>query len=62
MTHEYVEARDIKALIFCAAGTGKTHMIALLMDKEPSTISHSTPCAARPVRVDKLEEEGNGFK
>ena len=58
MTHGYVEARDIKALIFGAAGTGKTHTIALLMDEEPPTIRHSTPCATRPVRVDKLEEEG----
>ena len=58
MTHGYVEARDIKALIFGAAGTGKTHTIALLMDEEPSVIRRSTPCATRPVRVDKLEEEG----
>ena len=58
MTHGYVEARDIKALIFGAAGTGKTHTIALLMDEEPSAIRQSTPCATRPVRVDKLEEEG----
>jgi len=57
MTHGYVEARDIKALIFGAAGTGKTHTIALLMDEEPSAIRSSTPCATRPVRVDKLEED-----
>ena len=58
MTHGYVEARDIKALIFGAAGTGKSHTIALLMDEEPPAIRHSTPCATRPVRVDKLEKEG----
>ena len=58
MTHGYVEARDIKALIFGAAGTGKSHTIALLMDEEPPTIRCSTPCATRPVRVDKLEKEG----
>ena len=58
MTHGYVEARDIKALIFGAAGTGKTHTIALLMDEEPPEVRRSTPCATRPVRVDKLEEEG----
>ena len=58
MTHGYVEARDIKALIFGAAGTGKTHTIALLMDEEPSAIRHSTPCATRPVRVDKLVKDG----
>ena len=58
MTHGYVEARDIKALIFGAAGTGKSHTIALLMDEEPPVIRRSTPCATRPVRVDKLEEEG----
>ena len=58
MTHGYVEARDIKALIFGAAGTGKSHTIALLMDEEPPTICRSTPCATRPVRVDKLEKEG----
>ena len=58
MTQGYVEARDIKALIFGAAGTGKSHTIALLMDEEPPTIRRSTPCATRPVRVDKLEKEG----
>ena len=58
MTHGYVEARDIKALIFGAAGTGKTHTIALLMDEEPPAKRCSTPCATRPIRVDKIEEEG----
>ena len=58
MTLGFVEARDIKALIFGAAGTGKTHTIALLMDEEPPLMRRSTPCATRPVRVDKLEEEG----
>ena len=58
MTHGYVEARDIKALIFGAAGTGKTHTIALLMDEEPPMKRCSTPCATRPVRVDKIEEQG----
>ena len=58
MTHGYVEARDIKALIFGAAGTGKTHTIALLMDEEPPIVRRSTPCATRPVRVDKIEEQG----
>ena len=58
MTHGYVEARDIKALIFGAAGTGKTHTIALLMDEEPPVKRCSTPCATRPIRVDKIEEEG----
>ena len=57
MTHGYVEARDIKALIFGAAGTGKTHTIALLMDEEPPVKRCSTPCATRPIRVDKIEEE-----
>ena len=58
MTHGHVEARDIKALIFGAAGTGKTHTIALLMDEEPPTVRRSTPCATRPVRVDRIEEQG----
>ena len=58
MTHGYVEARDIKALIFGAAGTGKTHTIALLMDEEPPVKRCSTPCATRPIRVDKIEEQG----
>ena len=61
MTHGYVEARDIKALIFGAAGTGKTHTIALLMDEEPPTVRRSTPCATKPIRVvstTKTEEEG----
>ena len=51
MTHGYVEAIDIKALIFGAAGTGKSHTIALLMDEEPPAIRCSTPCATKPIRV-----------
>ena len=58
MAHGFVEARDIKALIFGAAGTGKTHTIALLMDEEPPMKRCSTPCATRPIRVDKIEEQG----
>ena len=61
MTHGYVEARDIKALIFGAAGTGKSHTIALLIDEEPPTVRRSTPCATKPIRVvstTKIEEEG----
>ena len=57
MTHGYVEARDIKALIFGAAGAGKTHTIALLMDEEPPAIRRSTPCATRPIRVEKIEDQ-----
>ena len=59
MTHGYVEARDIKALIFGAAGTGKSHTIAMLMDEEPPMIRRSTPCATKPIRVvstTKIEE------
>ena len=51
MKDGYVEARDIKALIFGAAGTGKSHTIALIMDEEPPSVRHSTPCATRPVRA-----------
>ena len=51
MTYGYVEAREIKALIFGAAGTGKTHTIALLMDEEPPTVRCSTPCATKPIRA-----------
>ena len=61
MMHGYVEARDIKALIFGAAGTGKSHTIALLMNEEPPTVRRSTPCATKPIRVvstTKIEEEG----
>ena len=58
MTHGYVEARNIKAVIFGAAGTGKTHTIALLMDEEPPTKLCSTLYATRPIRVDKIEEDG----
>ena len=61
MMHGYVEARDIKALIFGAAGTGKSHTIALLMDEQPPMVRCSTPCATKPIRVvstTKIEEEG----
>jgi len=51
MTHGYVVARDIKALILGAAGTGKSHTIALIMDEDPPAVRHSTPCATRPVRA-----------
>ena len=51
MKHGHVECRDIKALIFGSAGTGKTHTIALIMEEEPPTVRRSTPCAKRPVRA-----------
>ena len=64
MTHGYVEARDIKALILGAAGTGKSHTIALIMDEDPPTVRRSTPCATRPVRAvsrTRAEKRGNKF-
>ena len=63
MSHGYVEARDIKALIFGVAGSGKSHTIALLMDEEPPTIRKSTPCATRPIRaVSRTRVEQSGEK
>jgi len=63
MTHGYVEARDIKALIFGAAGTGKSHTIALIMDEDPPAVRRSTPCATRPVRaVMRTRAETRGIK
>ena len=64
MAHGYVEARDIKALILGAAGTGKSHTIALIMDEDPPTVRRSTPCATRPVRAvsrTRAEAKGNKF-
>jgi len=63
MKDGYVEARDIKALIFGAAGTGKTHTIALLMDEEPPSARRSTPCATRPIRaVSRTRAQKRGEK
>ena len=56
MKDGYVEARDIKAIIFGAAGTGKSHTIALIMDDEPPSVRRSTPCATRPVRATRAEK------
>ena len=53
-----VEVRDIKALIFGAAGTGKSHTVALIMDEEPPSVRRSTPCATRPVRATRAEKRG----
>ena len=58
MKDGYVEARDIKALIFGAASTGKSHTIALIMDEEPPSVRRSTPCATRPVRVTRAAKRG----
>ena len=63
MKHGRVECRDIKALIFGSAGTGKTHTIALIMEEEPPTVRRSTPCAKRPVRaVSRANIERKGKK
>ena len=63
MKHGHVECRDIKALIFGSAGTGKTHTIALIMEEEPPTVRRSTPCAKRPVRaVSRARIERKGKK
>ena len=64
MTHGYVETRDIKTLILGAAGTGKSHTIALILDEDPPAIRRSTPCATRPVRAvsrTRAEKRGNKF-
>ena len=55
MKDGYVEVRDIKTLIFGAAGTGKSHTIALIMEEEPPSVRRSTPCATRPVRATRAE-------
>jgi len=44
MTCGYVEARDIKALILGAAGTGKSHTIALIMDEDPPAVRQTADC------------------
>ena len=63
MKHGHVECRDIKALIFGSAGTGKTHTIALIMEEDPPTVRRSTPCAKRPVRaVSRARIERKGKK
>ena len=63
MKHGHVKCRDIKALLFGSAGTGKTHTIALIMEEEPPTIRYSTPCAKRPVRaVSRARIEKKGKK
>ena len=61
MKHGHVESRNIKALIFGAAGTGKSHTLALIMDEEPPKVRRSTPCATRPVRAvsrSRIERKG----
>ena len=58
MKDGYMEARDIKALIFGAAGTGKSHTIALIMDEKPPSPRRSTPCATRPVRATRAKRRG----
>jgi len=63
MKDGHVEARDIKALIFGAAGTGKSHTIALIMDEEPPSVRRSTPCATQPVRaMSRTRAEKKGEK
>ena len=61
MKHGHIESRNIKALIFGAAGTGKSHTLALIMDEEPPKVRRSTPCATRPVRAvsrSRIERKG----
>ena len=61
MKHGNIESRNIKALIFGAAGTGKSHTLALIMDEEPPKVRRSTPCATRPVRAvsrSRIERKG----
>ena len=61
MKHGHIESRNIKALIFGAAGTGKSHTLALIMDEEPPKVQRSTPCATRPVRAvsrSRIERKG----
>ena len=47
----FVSANIMKILIIGAAGVGKTHLLHLLLNKQPPTVRHSTPVMERPIQV-----------
>ena len=47
----FVSANIIKILIIGAAGVGKTHLLHLLLNKQPPDVRYSTPVMERPLQV-----------
>ena len=47
----YINAHLLKVLIIGSAGVGKTHVLRLLLGKEPPQARSSTPVLERPVQV-----------
>ena len=51
MQDGHVNARNMTVLVNGAAGVGKTHAIAVIMNEPPPEVRCSTPCAEKPIRA-----------
>ena len=51
MQHSHVNARNMTVLVNGAAGVGKSHAIAVIMNEPPPEVRRSTPCAEKPIRA-----------
>ena len=57
-----VECESADVLVNGAAGSGKTHTISNILDREPPAKRVSTSCSSRPIRTMKVGVEGNKLK
>ena len=58
----FVSANIIKILIIGAAGVGKTHLLHLLLNKQPPDVRHSTPVMERPIQVIQTTLKHSSFE
>ena len=58
LRHGYVTSQTVVCLLIGVAGTGKTHTIHLLLQKDPPGQRNSTPLVERPVRAVRVSERG----
>ena len=58
----FVSANIMKILIIGAAGVGKTHLLHLLLNKQPPNVRHSTPVMQRPIQVIQTTLKHSSFE
>ena len=58
----HVVCKNHKLLMLGTAGTGKSHVLAMLLAELPPSVRSSTPCANRPVRAARIAKEGDDWQ
>ena len=62
LRYGFVDSQTVVCLLIGVAGTGKTHTIHLLLQKDPPEQRNSTNLAERPVRAVRVSERGGNLQ